>query len=176
MFDKGKLIGARLRALRLKAKLSTREVAEQSAQLAQQWGNQELKISPSWLARVEREQHELTASKLAALAHIYRVPAQELLRWSHAGKAGNFGVTVSQDSQDNLQGQQASNPRREPAARHRLKKSQFSLYRILSPRARVRFSSQFARVLLRTQQSSRGRFLSAVVMVLRNSVRRLPKS
>lgn len=173
MLDQGKRIGAKLRALRLQAKLSTRQVAEQSAQLAQQWGNQELKISPSWLARVEREQHELTASKLVALAHIYRVPAQELLRWSHAAETADSSLTVTEPSQ--TPSQQASNRRRDSAARHRLKASRLALDRILFPRAQLRFSSRLARVLQR-QQSSRCRFLSAVVMVIHRNVRRWPKS
>lgn len=175
MLDEGNRIGARLRALRLQAKLSTREVAEQSVQLAQQWGNQELKISPSWLARVEREQHELTASKLVALAHIYRVPAQELLRLFHAERAGNSSPTAPQHSSDCPQSLQVPNYGRESTARPRMKTSQLPLYRVFSPRGNLRFPSRLARVLLRAH-SPRSRFFPSIVMVLGNCVRRLPKS
>lgn len=170
MLDEENRIGARLRALRLQAKLSTREVAEQSAQLAQQWGNQELKISPSWLARVERERHELTTSKLVALAHIYRVPAQELLQLSHAEKTENSIPTSPQPTSDCAQNQQ-----RESTAKHRSKTSERPLYTLVTSRAPLRFPARFARVLVRLG-CSRGRFFPATVLLLRKTVRRSPRS
>ena len=72
-------IGAKLRAIRLERKLSLRDVAQQSQQLAQQWGRRDCRISHSWLARVEREQHELTGPKVAVLAAIYELRFEDLL-------------------------------------------------------------------------------------------------
>lgn len=175
MLDKENRIGVRLRALRLQSKLSTREVAEQSARLAQQWGNQELKISPSWLARVEREQHELTASKLIALAHIYHVPAQELLRLGYARIDENSGLTTSQALQKHQSTHHASNQLWGSKIRYRLPASHIRLYRTAFPHARIRCPTGLARALL-YRRSSRSGFLPVIVMVPRTSVRKLPKS
>jgi transcriptional regulator with XRE-family HTH domain len=76
-------MGARLRAIRTEWGLSLREVEEQSGQLAQEWGDQAYQISASWLARLEREDHELTASKLFALAALYNLPHDALLKFCH---------------------------------------------------------------------------------------------
>jgi transcriptional regulator with XRE-family HTH domain len=56
-----------------------REVEERSLRFAQERGNQSYQVSASWLVRLEREEHELTVSKLIALADIYNIPAEQLL-------------------------------------------------------------------------------------------------
>jgi transcriptional regulator with XRE-family HTH domain len=73
-------IGIRLRAIRQHWKLSLREVEERSLRFAKERGNQSYQISASWLDRLEREQHELTAAKLIVLAQIYNVTTEHLLR------------------------------------------------------------------------------------------------
>ena len=73
-------IGKRLRAIRQQWQLSLREVEERSLRFAQERGNQSYQVSASWLARLEREGHELTVNKLIALAHVYNISAEQLLR------------------------------------------------------------------------------------------------
>jgi transcriptional regulator with XRE-family HTH domain len=72
-------IGGKLRATRLAWKLTLREVEERSLRLSQQWGNPAYRISASWLDRVERENRELSATKLIVLASIYSLGAEQLL-------------------------------------------------------------------------------------------------
>src|SRR5277367_1500209 len=76
-------IGSRLRAIRRQWQLSLREVEERSLRFAQERGNQSYQVSASWLDRLEREEHELTVNKLIALAAIYNVPTEQLLRSMH---------------------------------------------------------------------------------------------
>jgi transcriptional regulator with XRE-family HTH domain len=76
-------IGARLRAIRRQWQLSLREVEERSLRFAQERGSQSYQISASWLDRLEREEHELTVNKLIALASIYAMPTEQLLRSMH---------------------------------------------------------------------------------------------
>src|ERR1700689_3751698 len=73
-------IGARLRTIRRQWQLSLREVEERSVRFAQERGSQSYQVSASWLDRLEREEHELTVNKLIALADIYNVPTEQLLR------------------------------------------------------------------------------------------------
>jgi transcriptional regulator with XRE-family HTH domain len=73
-------IGLRLRTIRRQWQLSLREVEERCLRFAQQQGNQAYQVSASWLDRLEREEHELTVNKLIALADIYNLPAEQLLR------------------------------------------------------------------------------------------------
>jgi transcriptional regulator with XRE-family HTH domain len=73
-------IGARLRTIRRQWQLSLREVEKRSVRLAQDKGSQSYQVSASWLNRLEREEHELSVSKLMALAEIYNVSAGQLLR------------------------------------------------------------------------------------------------
>src|SRR5580658_1996421 len=73
-------IGARLRTIRRQWQLSLREVEERSLRFAQERGNQSYQVSASWLDRLEREEHELTVNKLIALADIYNIPTEQLLR------------------------------------------------------------------------------------------------
>jgi transcriptional regulator with XRE-family HTH domain len=73
-------IGARLLKIRQQWQLSLRDVEERSARFAQEQGNLSYKVSASWLNRLEREARELTVSRLIALAEIYNIPAEHLLR------------------------------------------------------------------------------------------------
>jgi transcriptional regulator with XRE-family HTH domain len=73
-------IGQRLRTIREQQRLSLREVEERSLRFAQEQSDQSYQVSASWLVRLEREDHELTVNKLIALAGIYNIPADELLR------------------------------------------------------------------------------------------------
>ena len=61
-------IGARLLTIRRQWQLSLREVENRSLCLAQEKGNQSYQVSASWLHRLEREEYELSVSKLMALA------------------------------------------------------------------------------------------------------------
>jgi transcriptional regulator with XRE-family HTH domain len=72
-------IGTHLRTIRRRWQLSLREVEERSVGLANLWGSRSFFVSASWLNRVESGKHELTISKLAALADIYKVPTEQLL-------------------------------------------------------------------------------------------------
>jgi transcriptional regulator with XRE-family HTH domain len=78
-------IGVRLRTIRQQWQLSLREVEERSLRFAQERGNQSYQVSASWLDRLEREEHELTVNKLIALAEIYNIPTDHLLRSMHPG-------------------------------------------------------------------------------------------
>lgn len=72
-------IGLRLRRIRADWGLSLREVEERSLHLANESGDLAYQISASWLARIEREEHQLTASKLVALAAIYNLDYEQIL-------------------------------------------------------------------------------------------------
>jgi transcriptional regulator with XRE-family HTH domain len=80
-------IGLRLRAIRQQWQLSLREVEERSLRFAQERGSQSYQVSASWLDRLEREQHELTVNKLIALAGIYNVTTEQLLRSMYPAEA-----------------------------------------------------------------------------------------
>jgi hypothetical protein len=56
-------IGAKLHAVRQKWGLTLREVEDRSVRLAEEWGNPSFRISASWLARIERDDRDLSASK-----------------------------------------------------------------------------------------------------------------
>lgn len=82
-------IGARLHAIRKNWQLSLREVEARSFRLAKDRNNPSYQISAGWLNRLEREEHELTVTKLAALSEIYSIPMEHLLRsmYSADGRA-----------------------------------------------------------------------------------------
>lgn len=82
-------IGQKLREIRLKWQLTLREVEERSSQLAQQWQNTAYKISASWLDRVERENRELSATKLIVLAVIYGLNPDQMLALIPGGGSSN---------------------------------------------------------------------------------------
>jgi transcriptional regulator with XRE-family HTH domain len=73
-------IAARLRTIRQQWQLTLREVEARSLRFAQEKGDQSYQVSASWLLRLERDHHELTVNKLIALAHIYKIPPEQLLR------------------------------------------------------------------------------------------------
>jgi transcriptional regulator with XRE-family HTH domain len=78
-------VGARLRTIRGQWGLSLLEVEERSLRLALEWGSSSYQISASWLGRVEREDHELSATKVLVLAAIYNIPSEELLGYCQPG-------------------------------------------------------------------------------------------
>ena len=80
-------VGARLRTIRGQWGLSLLEVEERSLRLAQEWGSSSYQISASWLGRVEREDHELSATKVLVLASIYNIPSEEMLGYCQPGNA-----------------------------------------------------------------------------------------
>jgi hypothetical protein len=62
-----------------------REVEERCLRIAREQGNQSYQVSASWLDRLEREEHELTVNKLIALAGIYNLHPEQLLRSLYPG-------------------------------------------------------------------------------------------
>lgn len=78
-------IGAKLHAVRRKWGLTLREVEDRSVRLAEEWGNPSYRISASWLARVERDDRDLSAAKLIVLAVIFSIPPDQLLALCPAG-------------------------------------------------------------------------------------------
>jgi transcriptional regulator with XRE-family HTH domain len=78
-------IGVKLRTIRQQLHFSLREVEERSLRFAQEQGDQSYQVSASWLVRLEREDHELTVNKLIALANIYNMPAEQMLRSMYTG-------------------------------------------------------------------------------------------
>src|ERR1700722_2396972 len=83
-------IGARLLTIRRQWQLSLREVETRTRCLAEEKGNQSYQVSASWLHRLEREEHELSVSKLMALAEIYNVSTGQLLRCIDPGSEQNL--------------------------------------------------------------------------------------
>ncbi len=86
-------IGARLLTIRRQWQLSLREVERRSLHLAQEKGNHSYHVSASWLHRLEREEHELSVSKLMALAEIYNVSPERLLHCIDPGSRQNLVPT-----------------------------------------------------------------------------------
>jgi transcriptional regulator with XRE-family HTH domain len=64
-----------------------REVEERSLRIARERGDLTYQVSASWLDRLERNEHELTVNKLTALAEIYSIPTDQLLRSIYPGNA-----------------------------------------------------------------------------------------
>jgi transcriptional regulator with XRE-family HTH domain len=73
-------IGARLRAIRQQWRLSLREVEQRSRRFARQRRDLSYRVSASWLTRIESGDHELTVNKWIALAEIYGIPTEQLIR------------------------------------------------------------------------------------------------
>jgi transcriptional regulator with XRE-family HTH domain len=86
-------IGARLRAIRQQLQLSLREVEKNSRRIARDRGDSSYQLSTSWLARLERYDLGFTVNKLLALAEIYKIPIDQLLRADYPKK----GETPSPD-------------------------------------------------------------------------------
>jgi transcriptional regulator with XRE-family HTH domain len=72
--------GTKLRTIRRQMRLSLQQVEEHSRRLARQRGDSSYRVSASWLGRLERDEAEITVNKLLALAEIYNVPFDQLLR------------------------------------------------------------------------------------------------
>jgi transcriptional regulator with XRE-family HTH domain len=81
-------VGAKLRAIRTQWGLSLLDVEERSLRLAQEWGSPSYQISASWLGRVEREDRELSATKVLVLSAIYNVPSGEMLGYCQPENGG----------------------------------------------------------------------------------------
>ena len=79
-------IGTQLRTARNRWGLTLREVEERCSLLAEERGNPSYKISASWLDRVERENRELSATKLVVLAYIFGLTANQMLSFFPGGK------------------------------------------------------------------------------------------
>jgi hypothetical protein len=80
-------IGAVFRTIRRQWHLSLREVEERSLRIAWERGDLSYQVSASWLDRLERSEHELTVTKLIALAEIYCIPTDQLIRAVHSRNA-----------------------------------------------------------------------------------------
>jgi transcriptional regulator with XRE-family HTH domain len=78
-------IGARLRAIRLQWRLSLREVEQRSRRIARERGDLSYRVSASWLTRLENGEHGWTINKLIALAEIYSMDTDRLLRSIYLG-------------------------------------------------------------------------------------------
>jgi transcriptional regulator with XRE-family HTH domain len=85
-------IGARLRAIRQQWQLSLREVEQRSRSIAQKRGDLSYQVSASWLARLESDEHELTVNKLVALAEIYSIPTDRIIRAAYPGNAATLAL------------------------------------------------------------------------------------
>lgn len=72
-------MGAQLRAARSRLGFTLREVEERSFMLARQRGQSGYRISASWLDRIEREDRELSGTKLIALTFIYSLTMDQML-------------------------------------------------------------------------------------------------
>lgn len=69
----------RLRELRARLGITTREVEEQSQRIAEAEGNQEFYISNAWLTKLENTDRVPSIQKLISLSVIYKVEFSELL-------------------------------------------------------------------------------------------------
>jgi transcriptional regulator with XRE-family HTH domain len=78
-------VGAKLRAIRQERRLSLREVEQRSRRISEERGNSSYQVSASWLARLESDEHELTVSKLIALAEIYSISTERLVGFLYPG-------------------------------------------------------------------------------------------
>jgi transcriptional regulator with XRE-family HTH domain len=72
-------MGSQLRQVRQRLGLTLRDVEQQTALLAQRAGAPGYRISASWLNRVEREDRELSGTKLIVLVRIYNLTNEEIL-------------------------------------------------------------------------------------------------
>jgi transcriptional regulator with XRE-family HTH domain len=93
-------LGAKLRAIRQQWRLSLREVEQRSLRVAQERGSDSYQISASWLDRLEREHHELTVNKLIALADIYNLSAERLIRQAYPGQDATSFFSQLSGSED----------------------------------------------------------------------------
>ncbi len=78
-------VGRKLREIRQHWQLSLREVEQRSRRIAEERGDSSYRVSASWLADLENDEHELTLNKLIALAEIYSISIDRLVDFLHAG-------------------------------------------------------------------------------------------
>lgn len=71
--------GERLKKLRLRLEITTREVTERSQQIAEAEGNEEYSISNAWLTQIENTPATPSIYKLYSLSTIYHVRFADLL-------------------------------------------------------------------------------------------------
>jgi transcriptional regulator with XRE-family HTH domain len=86
--------GRRLKAERLRVRLSTREVARRSQVIADRRGNQEYRISHAWLTEVETGKSLPGIFRLHALSLIYGRPFDELVAF--------YGINIRDIGKDLL--------------------------------------------------------------------------
>lgn len=86
--------GERLRALRLRLGMTTRQVERLSHQIAETKNNQEFYISHAWLTNIETGEFTPSVYKLYSLSAIYRHKFSDLL--------GVFGLNLGELSKDIL--------------------------------------------------------------------------
>jgi transcriptional regulator with XRE-family HTH domain len=72
-------MGSQLHQIRQRLGLTLRDVEHQTARLAERAGVPRYRISASWLNRVEREDRELSGTKLIVLIRIYNLTNEEIL-------------------------------------------------------------------------------------------------
>jgi transcriptional regulator with XRE-family HTH domain len=101
-------IGARLRMIRQQWGLSLREVEQRSRSIAQKRGDPSFQVSASWLTRLESDGHELTVNKLIALAEIYSIPIDQLLRSNCLGNAESLTLPSPSATTLPMEGSQKS--------------------------------------------------------------------
>jgi hypothetical protein len=90
--------GTKLGRIRRQWGLSLREVEQRSLRFAEEWGDPSCRISASWLNRLEREEHELTVSKLVVLAYIYNIHPEQLLSSRQLGHVQSLEMTQLSNS------------------------------------------------------------------------------
>lgn len=72
-------MGSQLQQIRRRLGLTLRDVERQTARLAQRAETPSYRISASWLNRVEREDRELSGTKLIVLVFVYNLTNDEIL-------------------------------------------------------------------------------------------------
>jgi len=86
--------GERIKALRLKARMTTREVERLSLEISRSKRNPEFYISHAWLADIENGEFTPSIYKLYSLSAIYQSRFNDLLKY--------FGITLSDINLDRL--------------------------------------------------------------------------
>jgi transcriptional regulator with XRE-family HTH domain len=71
-------MGSRLQQIRRRLALTLRDVEQQTARVAQRAEMPGYRISASWLNRVEREDRELSGTKLIVLVSVYSLTNEEV--------------------------------------------------------------------------------------------------
>ena len=85
--------GQKLKALRVRLGLSTRDVQRESAQIAAEKRNQEYYLSHGWLTDIERGKFTPSIFKLYSMSAIYHLDFRKSLRTS-VSRSGTCGATA----------------------------------------------------------------------------------